>query len=201
MSGWFRPSGSRNSKSKEQRIALIVGIASGATVLENTIGEYGFGVVFKGTINGQPVAVKRLIAIDTERLKEYDAEIDVLGKLRHCNLVQLLGYCIHGSERLLVYEYMASGSLREHLKQRGHPPLTWEQRVTIALDIAWGDSVYSQHAHESFIHRDLKPANILLDKDLRAKVADFGLIRPAVDKDRVKVAGLFGYLALECVGT
>ncbi|CAN6244965.1 unnamed protein product [Urochloa humidicola] len=166
---------------------------------DNILGEGGFGIVYKGDLYGKHVAIKRCAnaAMDTERLREFDGEIEVLGKLKHFNLVQLLGYCIHGNERILVYEYLSAGSLRDHLKQGGHTPLTWTQRVIIALDVARGIQYLHSMAHESFIHRDLKPSNILLDRDLRAKISDFGLVRPALDKDKVKIAGTFGYVAPE----
>ncbi|EES08436.2 receptor protein kinase TMK1 isoform X2 [Sorghum bicolor] len=169
------------------------------------LGRGGFGVVFKGTLNGKLVAVKRCDSgtMGTKGLQEFMAEIDVLRKVRHRHLVALLGYCTHGNERLLVYEYMSRGTLREHLcdlQQSGYAPLTWTQRMTIALDVARGIEYLHGLAQETFIHRDLKPSNILLDQDLRAKVSDFGLVKLAKDTDKsmmTRVAGTFGYLAPE----
>jgi Leucine-rich repeat (LRR) protein len=169
------------------------------------LGRGGFGVVFKGTLNGKLVAVKRCDSgtMGTKGLQEFMAEIDVLRKVRHRHLVALLGYCTHGNERLLVYEYMSGGTLREHLcdlQQSGYAPLTWTQRMTIALDVARGIEYLHGLAQETFIHRDLKPSNILLDQDLRAKVSDFGLVKLAKDTDKsmmTRVAGTFGYLAPE----
>ncbi|KAJ1275440.1 hypothetical protein BS78_05G135600 [Paspalum vaginatum] len=169
------------------------------------LGRGGFGVVFKGTLNGKLVAVKRCDSgtMGTKGLQEFMAEIDVLRKVRHRHLVALLGYCTHGNERLLVYEYMSGGTLREHLcdlQQSGYTPLTWTQRMTIALDVARGIEYLHGLAQETFIHRDLKPSNILLDQDLRAKVSDFGLVKLAKDTDKsmmTRVAGTFGYLAPE----
>uniref|UniRef100_K3ZND2 non-specific serine/threonine protein kinase n=1 Tax=Setaria italica TaxID=4555 RepID=K3ZND2_SETIT len=169
------------------------------------LGRGGFGVVFKGTLNGNLVAVKRCDSgtMGTKGLQEFMAEIDVLRKVRHRHLVALLGYCTHGNERLLVYEYMSGGTLREHLcdlQQSGYTPLTWTQRMTIALDVARGIEYLHGLAQETFIHRDLKPSNILLDQDLRAKVSDFGLVKLAKDTDKsmmTRVAGTFGYLAPE----
>ncbi|CAM0148361.1 unnamed protein product [Urochloa decumbens] len=173
------------------------------------LGRGGFGVVFKGTLNGKLVAVKRCDSgtMGTKGLQEFMAEIDVLRKVRHRHLVALLGYCTHGNERLLVYEYMSGGTLREHLcdlQQSGYAPLTWTQRMTIALDVARGIEYLHGLAQETFIHRDLKPSNILLDQDLRAKVSDFGLVKLAKDTDRsmmTRVAGTFGYLAPEYATT
>ncbi|KAL6875577.1 hypothetical protein ACP4OV_013090 [Aristida adscensionis] len=173
------------------------------------LGKGGFGVVFKGTLNGKLVAVKRCDSgtMGTKGLQEFMAEIDVLRKVRHRNLVALLGYCTHGNERLLVYEYMSGGTLREHLcdlQRSGYIPLTWTQRMTIALDVARGIEYLHNLAQETFIHRDLKPSNILLDQDLRAKVSDFGLVKLAKDTDKsmmTRVAGTFGYLAPEYATT
>ncbi|KAG0529723.1 hypothetical protein BDA96_05G122400 [Sorghum bicolor] len=173
------------------------------------LGRGGFGVVFKGTLNGKLVAVKRCDSgtMGTKGLQEFMAEIDVLRKVRHRHLVALLGYCTHGNERLLVYEYMSRGTLREHLcdlQQSGYAPLTWTQRMTIALDVARGIEYLHGLAQETFIHRDLKPSNILLDQDLRAKVSDFGLVKLAKDTDKsmmTRVAGTFGYLAPEYATT
>ncbi|TVU25588.1 hypothetical protein EJB05_28090 [Eragrostis curvula] len=177
---------------------------------ENCIlGRGGFGVVYKGTLNGKLVAVKRCDSgtMGTKGLQEFMAEIDVLRKVRHRHLVALLGYSTHGNERLLVYEFMSGGTLREHLcdlQQSGYTPLNWTQRMTIALDVARGIEYLHGLAQETFIHRDLKPSNILLDQDLRAKVSDFGLVKLAKDTDKsmmTRVAGTFGYLAPEYATT
>ncbi|KAL6659781.1 hypothetical protein ACP70R_002610 [Stipagrostis hirtigluma subsp. patula] len=173
------------------------------------LGRGGFGVVFKGNLNGKLVAVKKCDSgsMGTKGLQEFMAEIDVLKKVRHRHLVALLGYCTQGNDRLLVYEYMSGGTLREHLcdlQRSGYIPLTWTQRMTIALDVARGIEYLHSLAQETFIHRDLKPSNILLDQDLRAKVSDFGLVKLAKDTDKsmmTRVAGTFGYLAPEYATT
>ena len=159
-----------------------------------------FAVVFKGILNGELVAVKKFnsATMGTEQVKEFLFEIDVIGKLSHCNLVKLLGYYIHNTERYLVYEYMSAGTLREHLQPSGHTPLTWAQRMKISLDVAHGIDYLYGLTQQKFIHRDLNPSNILLDQDLRAKVSDFGLVRTIEDKSStLKPAGTFGYLAPE----
>ncbi|XP_022958897.1 receptor-like kinase TMK4 [Cucurbita moschata] len=176
----------------------------------NVLGRGGFGVVYKGELHdGTKIAVKRMEsgAMGTKGMTEFQAEIAVLTKVRHRHLVALLGYCINGNERLLVYEYMPQGTLTQHLfdwEENGYPSLTWKQRITIALDVARGVEYLHSLAQQSFIHRDLKPSNILLGDDMRAKVADFGLVRNAPDGKysvETRLAGTFGYLAPEYAAT
>ncbi|PIA35954.1 hypothetical protein AQUCO_03400090v1 [Aquilegia coerulea] len=173
---------------------------------ENILGRGGFGIVYKGVLHdGTQIAVKRMEsnAMGTKGLKEFQAEIAVLTKVRHRHLVALLGFCTNGNERLLVYEYMPQGNLGQHLfewRDRGIAPLTWMQRVTVALDVARGVEYLHSLAQQSFIHRDLKSSNILLGEDMRAKVADFGLVKNAPDGKfsvETRLAGTFGYLAPE----
>ncbi|KAI5071390.1 hypothetical protein GOP47_0013641 [Adiantum capillus-veneris] len=174
---------------------------------ENVVGRGGFGVVYKGELDdGTKIAVKRMEAsvVSSKGLKEFQSEIAVLTKVRHRHLVSLLGYCIYGNERLLVYEYMPLGPLSQHLfdyVKLGFTPLSLNRRFSIALDVARGMEYLHGFAHEaSFIHRDLKPSNILLGDDYRAKVSDFGLVKLASeDKSSVetRLAGTFGYLAPE----
>ncbi|KAF7150147.1 hypothetical protein RHSIM_Rhsim02G0066400 [Rhododendron simsii] len=176
----------------------------------NILGRGGFGIVYKGELHdGTKIAVKRMEsgAMGTKGMNEFQAEIAVLTKVRHRHLVALLGYCINGNERLLVYEYMPQGTLSQHLfewRELGNSPLTWKQRVTIALDVARGIEYLHSLAQQSFIHRDLKPSNILLGDDMRAKVADFGLVKNAPDGKyslETRLAGTFGYLAPEYAAT
>ena len=176
---------------------------------DNILGRGGFGVVYRGELHdGTKIAVKRMesVAVSSKGMNEFQAEIAVLTKVRHRHLVALLGYCINGNERLLVYEYMPQGTLTQHLfecQENGCSPLTWKQRVTIALDVARGVEYLHSLAQQSFIHRDLKPSNILLGDDMRAKVADFGLVKNAPDGKysvETRLAGTFGYLAPEYAG-
>ncbi|KAJ6842983.1 receptor-like kinase TMK4 [Iris pallida] len=170
----------------------------------NVLGRGGFGVVYKGDLNGTPIAVKKSESnlMGKTGMAEFEAEVHVLQKTRHRHLVSFLGYCRENNERLLVYEYMPEGTLGDHLFDRDegkYVALNWRQRLVIALDVARGIDYLHNLAQESFIHRDLKPSNILLDKDLRAKVSDFGLVKLA-DKEKsvmTKLAGTFGYLAPE----
>ncbi|KAL2499038.1 putative receptor protein kinase TMK1 [Abeliophyllum distichum] len=173
---------------------------------ENILGQGGFGTVYKGELHdGTKIAVKRMEGgvIIGKGLAEFKSEIAVLTKVRHRHLVALLGYCLDGNEKLLVYEYMPQGTLSRHLfnwANEGLQPLEWTKRLTIALDVARGVEYLHGLAHQSFIHRDLKPSNILLGDDMRAKVADFGLVRLAPEGKgsiETRIAGTFGYLAPE----
>ncbi|CAL5354631.1 unnamed protein product [Camellia sinensis] len=173
---------------------------------ENILGRGGFGTVYKGELHdGTKIAVKRMESgVVTEKgLDGFKSEIAVLTKVRHRHLVDLLGYCLDGNERLIVYEYMAQGTLSRFLfnwKEEGLKSLEWSKRLIIALDVARGVEYLHGLAHQSFIHRDLKPSNILLGDDMRAKVADFGLVRLAPvgnSSGLTKLAGTFGYLAPE----
>ncbi|XP_057429227.1 receptor-like kinase TMK4 [Lotus japonicus] len=177
---------------------------------DNILGRGGFGVVYKGELHdGTQIAVKRMESgpMGSKGMNEFQAEIAVLTKVRHRHLVALLGYCVNGNERLLVYEYMPQGTLTQHLfdwGENGCAPLTWKQRVAIALDVARGVEYLHSLAQQSFIHRDLKPSNILLGDDMRAKVADFGLVKNAPDGKysvETRLAGTFGYLAPEYAAT
>lgn len=176
---------------------------------ENELGHGGFGTVYKGELeDGTKIAVKRMEggAISSKALDEFEAEITVLSKVRHRHLVSLLGYSIEGNERLLVYEYMPLGALSRHLfhwKKLNLEPLSWSQRLAIALDVARAMEYLHGLARQTFIHRDLKSSNILLGDDFRAKVSDFGLVKLAPDGEKsvaTKLAGTFGYLAPEYAG-
>ncbi|RDX69726.1 Receptor protein kinase TMK1, partial [Mucuna pruriens] len=173
---------------------------------KNILGQGGFGTVYQGELHdGTKIAVKRMEsgAISGKGATEFMSEIAVLTKVRHRHLVSLLGYCLDGNEKLLVYEYMPQGTLSKHLfnwMEEGLKPLEWNRRLTIALDVARAVEYLHSLAHQSFIHRDLKPSNILLGDDMRAKVADFGLVRLAPEGKasiETRIAGTFGYLAPE----
>ncbi|MED6120189.1 hypothetical protein PIB30_018588 [Stylosanthes scabra] len=173
---------------------------------ENELGRGGFGTVYKGELgDGTKIAVKRMEnrAISSKGVDEFQAEIAVLSKVRHRHLVSLLGHAIEGHEKLLVYEYMPLGALSKHLFQWERlnlEPLSWSQRLVIALDVARGMEYLHGLARQTFIHRDLKSSNILLGHDFRAKVSDFGLVKLAPDGNKsvaTKLAGTFGYLAPE----
>uniref|UniRef100_A0ACD5ZF29 Uncharacterized protein n=1 Tax=Avena sativa TaxID=4498 RepID=A0ACD5ZF29_AVESA len=179
---------------------------------DQILGEGGFGVVYKGVIDenvraGFPstqVAVKELNPEGFQGDKEWLAEVNYLGQLSHPNLVELIGYCCEGSHRLLVYEYMACGSLEKHLFRRVCLNMPWSTRMKIALGAARGLE-YLHGAERSIIYRDFKTSNILLDADYNAKLSDFGLARtgPSGDQTHVstRVMGTYGYAAPEYVMT
>ncbi|XP_028752544.1 receptor protein kinase TMK1-like [Neltuma alba] len=176
----------------------------------NILGKGGFGTVYKGELHdGSKIAVKRMESglLLEKGLSEFRAEIAVLTQARHKHLVALLGYCLDGNEKLLVYEYMPQGALSKHLfrwKENGLEPLDWTRRLNIALDVARGVEYLHALAQQSFIHRDLKPSNILLGDDMGAKVSDFGLVRLAPEgrnSVETRLAGTFGYLAPEYAAT
>ncbi|XP_062115282.1 probable serine/threonine-protein kinase PBL17 isoform X2 [Humulus lupulus] len=176
------------------------------------LGEGGFGVVYKGLIDESvrsdyttiQVAIKELNREGYQGDREWLAEVNYLGQLRHDNLVKLIGYCCEDEHRLLVYEYMASGSLEKHLFRRVGCTLTWARRMKIALDAAKG-LAFLHGAERPIIYRDFKTSNILLDAGFNAKLSDFGLAKegPMGDQTHVstRVMGTYGYAAPEYVMT
>ncbi|KAE8675152.1 Serine/threonine-protein kinase PBS1 [Hibiscus syriacus] len=172
---------------------------------ECLIGEGGFGRVYKGKLDrtGQVVAVKQLDRNGLQGNREFLVEVLMLSLLHHPNLVKLIGYCSDGDQRLLVYEYMALGSVEDHLLDisPGQKPLDWYARMKIAVDAAKGLEYLHDQANPPVIYRDLKSSNILLDEDLNAKLSDFGLAKvgPLGDNTHVssRVMGTYGYCAPE----
>ncbi|TYJ09568.1 hypothetical protein E1A91_A11G150200v1 [Gossypium mustelinum] len=172
---------------------------------ECLIGEGGFGRVYKGKLEktGQVVAVKQLDRNGLQGNREFLVEVLMLSLLHHPNLVNLIGYCSDGDQRLLVYEYMPLGSLDDHLLDisPSQKPLDWYARMKIARGAAQGLEYLHDKANPPVIYRDLKSANILLDHEYNAKLSDFGLAKlgPQGDKTHVssRVMGTYGYCAPE----
>ncbi|KAG0471844.1 hypothetical protein HPP92_016390 [Vanilla planifolia] len=161
-------------------------IATGNFRPDSILGEGGFGYVFKGWVEensttpakpgtGVTVAVKSLKPDALQGHREWVAEIDFLGQLHHPNLVKLIGYCIEDDQRLLVYEFMARGSLENHLFRRALP-LPWSHRIKIAIGAAKG-LAFLHGGAKPVIYRDFKTSNILLDSNYNAKLSDFGLAK------------------------
>ncbi|KAG8384589.1 hypothetical protein BUALT_Bualt04G0133600 [Buddleja alternifolia] len=168
------------------------------------IGSGGYGRVYKGSIDGGAtvVAIKRLKTESRQGETEFWTEIQMLSRIRHENLVSLIGYCNDGEERLLVYQYISRGTLGDHLYKinrlgKSNPPLSWELRLKVSIGAARG--LYYLHSRHRVIHRDVKSSNILVDENWVAKIADFGLSKmgPANDSFShisTNVKGTFGYL-------
>ncbi|CAL5201124.1 unnamed protein product [Lathyrus oleraceus] len=146
---------------------------------ESLIGSGGFGEVYKAKMkDGSVVAIKKLIHVTGQGDREFMAEMETIGKIKHRNLVPLLGYCKVGDERLLVYEYMKYGSLETVLHERTkNSKLAWETRKNIALGSARGLAFLHHSCIPHIIHRDMKSSNILLDENFEARVSDFGMAR------------------------
>ncbi|XP_060190261.1 lysM domain receptor-like kinase 3 [Lycium barbarum] len=164
--------------------------------IANKIGQGGFGAVYYAELRGEKAAIKKM---DMKATREFLAELKVLTNVHHLNLVRLIGYCVEGS-LFLVYEYVENGHIGQHLRGTGRDPLPWSKRVQIALDSARGLEYIHEHTVPVYIHRDIKTANILIDKNFRAKVADFGLTKlTEVGRSylRRRLVGTFGYMPPE----
>lgn len=170
---------------------------------QEKLGQGGFGSVFDGTLqNGDKIAVKRLDAMGQGK-KEFLAEVKTIGSIHHVNLVRLIGFCAEKLHRLLIYEFMCNGSLDKWIfckEPMLRPPLNWQTRRTIILDIAKGLAYLHEECRQRIVHLDIKPQNILLDEELRAKISDFGLCK-LIDRDQSQVVttmrGTPGYVAPE----
>ncbi|KAJ4797316.1 Protein kinase superfamily protein [Rhynchospora pubera] len=174
---------------------------------EHVIGEGGYGVVYRGRlINGTEVAIKKLLNNLGQAEKEFRVEVEAIGHVRHKNLVRLLGYCVEGIHRMLVYEYVNNGNLEQWLhgamRQRG--VLTWEARMKIILGIAKALAYLHEAIEPKVVHRDIKSSNILIDEEFNGKLSDFGLAKLlGAGKSHIttRVMGTFGYVAPEYANT
>jgi serine/threonine protein kinase len=172
---------------------------------KNLLGMGGFGKVYKGVLptSGMEVAVKRVWHESEQGMKEFVAEVATIGRLRHRNLVQLLGYCRLKDQLLLVYDYMPNGSLEKHLytHDENSPVLNWAQRLQVIKGVASGLLYIHEEWEQVVIHRDVKASNVLLDGEMNARLGDFGLARlhshDAELLHTTVVAGTFGYIAPE----
>ncbi|KAL5975126.1 Brassinosteroid LRR receptor kinase [Asimina triloba] len=147
---------------------------------DSLIGTGGFGDVYKAQLkDGSVVAIKKLIHVSGQGDREFTAEMETIGKIKHRNLVPLLGYCKVGEERLLVYEYMRFGSLDDilHDRKKSGIKLNWSARRKIAVGAARGLAFLHHNCIPHIIHRDMKSSNVLLDENLEARVSDFGMAR------------------------
>ncbi|OAY81195.1 putative serine/threonine-protein kinase, partial [Ananas comosus] len=182
-------------------------VATGFFADENVIGEGGYGIVYHGVLeDGTQVAVKNLLNNRGQAEREFKVEVEAIGRVRHKNLVRLLGYCAEGAHRILVYEYVDNGNLEQWLHGDVGPrsPLTWDIRMNIILGTAKGLMYLHEGLEPKVVHRDIKSSNILLDKQWNPKVSDFGLAK-LLGSERsyitTRVMGTFGYVAPEYAST
>ncbi|XP_019170008.1 PREDICTED: BRASSINOSTEROID INSENSITIVE 1-associated receptor kinase 1-like isoform X1 [Ipomoea nil] len=174
----------------------------------NILGRGGFGKVYKGRLaDGSLVAVKRLKEERTQGGEmQFQTEVEMISMAVHRNLLRLLGFCMTPTERLLVYPYMANGSVASRLRERRDTdtPLDWAKRKYISLGAARGLAYLHDHCDPKIIHRDVKAANILLDEEYEAVVGDFGLAKLMDYKDThvtTAVRGTIGHIAPEYLST
>ncbi|KAL0641751.1 hypothetical protein Bca4012_102639 [Brassica carinata] len=166
----------------------------------NLIGQGGFGYVHKGVLpDGTEVAIKQLKAGSRQGEREFRAEIEIINRVHHRHLVSLLGYCVTGTQRLLVYEFLPNKTLEFHLHEKRRP-FDWSKRMKIASGAARGLAYLHEDCNPKTIHRDVKAANVLIDDSYEAKLADFGLAKCCLDNDThvsTRIMGTCGYLAPE----
>ncbi|KAH7404597.1 hypothetical protein KP509_15G033500 [Ceratopteris richardii] len=169
----------------------------------NVLGEGGYGIVYCGQLpDGTHIAVKNLLNNRGQAEREFKVEVEAIGRVRHKNLVRLIGYCMEGSQRMLVYEYIDNGNLEQwlHRPLRDNHPLSWDIRMKIILGTAKGLAYLHEGLEPKVVHRDVKSSNILVDSNWNPKVADFGLAKllgTGNNHVTTRVMGTFGYVAPE----
>ncbi|XP_011028452.1 PREDICTED: probable leucine-rich repeat receptor-like protein kinase At5g49770 isoform X3 [Populus euphratica] len=165
----------------------------------NHIGSGGYGMVYRGMLpTGQLIAIKRRRQGSVQGGLEFNSEIEVLSRVHHKNVVNLVGFCFERGEQMLIYEFVRNGSLMDSLSGLSGIWLDWRRRLKVALGAARGLAYLHELVNPRIIHRDVKSANILLDESLNAKVADFGLSKPMDNSELIlattQVKGTMGYI-------
>lgn len=207
---WNTKSNNFGSMRKEVIVFIDIGVsltfetvvrATGSFNANNCIGNGGFGATYKAEISpGVLVAIKKLSVGRFQGVQQFDAEIKTLGRLRHPNLVTLIGYHASETEMFLVYNYLPGGNLEKFIQERSTRAVDWRILHKIALDIARALAYLHDQCVPRVLHRDVKPSNILLDDDFNAYLSDFGLARLLGTSEThatTGVAGTFGYVAPE----
>uniref|UniRef100_A0A453T8N1 Protein kinase domain-containing protein n=1 Tax=Aegilops tauschii subsp. strangulata TaxID=200361 RepID=A0A453T8N1_AEGTS len=203
---------SREAEDNESVDSMLMDVstlraATGDFAENNKLGEGGFGAVYKGTLpDGEEIAVKRLSKGSTQGVDELKNELALVAKLKHKNLVRLLGVCLEQQERLLVYEFVPNRSLDQILFidiEKKREKLDWGQRLRIIRGIARGLQYLHEDSQLKVVHRDLKASNVLLDVDMNPKISDFGLAR-LFERGQTqgitnRVIGTYGYMAPEYI--
>ncbi|QCE05180.1 Protein kinase [Vigna unguiculata] len=174
----------------------------------NKLGKGGFGMVYKGTLNGKDVAVKRISKNSRHGKQDFIAEITTIGNLNHKHLVKLLGWCYEKGEIVLVYELMQNRSLDRFIfsNSGGDSTLNWEKRVAILCGVARALDYLHNGSDNRVLHRDIKPSNVMLDSEFNARLGDFGLARTIHLSEKShhstrEIAGTPGYMAPESLHT
>nr|XP_043632189.1 L-type lectin-domain containing receptor kinase S.4 [Erigeron canadensis] len=173
---------------------------------DGLLGVGGFGSVYKGVLPNSRtlVAVKRISNKSQQGMRTFVSEISTIGRLRHRNLVQLLGWCRKKEDLMLVYDFMANGSLDKYIYDSPKLNLTWKQRFNIIKDVAHGLLYLHEEWEQTVLHRDIKAGNVLLDSELNGRLGDFGLAKlceHGSNSSTTKVVGTLGYLAPELTRT
>ncbi|KAL5738127.1 hypothetical protein ACOSP7_030888 [Xanthoceras sorbifolium] len=193
--------GNKGHNLKVYSVSSIMDATNGFS-FENKLGEGGFGPVYKGLLSdGREIAIKRLSRRSGQGLIEFKNELILIAKLQHTNLVRLLGFCIHGEEKMLVYEYMPNKSLDSYIfDQSKRELLDWNKLFNIIEGIAQGLLYLHKYSRLRIIHRDLKASNVLLDQNMNPKISDFGLARIFTSQSEAntnRIVGTYGYMSPE----
>ncbi|KAL2462697.1 G-type lectin S-receptor-like serine/threonine-protein kinase CES [Forsythia ovata] len=205
QSQYSKPRDKQDKKLKQVYFYSInsIAMATNNFAAANKLGEGGFGPVYKGTLpGGQEIAIKRLSRNSGQGLREFKNEILLIAKLQHTNLVRLLGCCIEGREKILVYEYMPNKSLDFSLFDPStRELLNWTQRMNIIDGVAQGLLYLHKYSRLKVVHRDLKASNILLDHGLNPKISDFGMAKifgvQESEANTNRIVGTYGYMSPE----